>query len=175
MSENSFGNEAVFFFISTLKFFHFQIFKLKSVILHFILNINESTKRILAFAKPHQKYLFLSIFFQSFIFRFSDFFSVLVMLPVLQMIFNVDQEKLPNLFTAESFQNIFLTSKLLHFLQHPESITEYGAIKVLAALCIITATSFLFRNISRYFGSFMLVNYRVGITKDLRSKVYQNF
>ncbi len=50
-------------------------------------------KRILRIAKPHRKYLFSSIFFQPFIFIFSDI-SIIVMLPVLQMIFNVKTEKI---------------------------------------------------------------------------------
>ena len=131
-------------------------------------------KRILAFAKPHQKYLFLSIFF-NLLYSVFQIFSVLVMLPVLQMIFNVDQEKITKPVYSGKFSEYFSYIKTSAFYNIQESITEYGAIKVLAALCIITATSFLFRNISRYFGSFMLVNYRVGITKDLRSKVYQKF
>ena len=96
------------------------------------------------------------------------------MLPVLQMIFNVDQEKITKPVYSGKFSEYFLTSKLL-LLQHPRKHHRIWRHKVLAALCIITATSFLFRNISRYFGSFMLVNYRVGITKDLRNKVYQKF
>ena len=131
-------------------------------------------KRILAFAKPHQKYLFLSIFF-NLLYSVFQIFSVLVMLPVLQMIFNVDQEKITKPVYSGKFSEYFSYIKTSAFYNIQESIAEYGAIKVLAALCIITATSFLFRNISRYFGSFMLVNYRVGITKDLRSKVYQKF
>ena len=108
-----------FFFISTLKFFHFQIFKLKkSVILHFILNINESTKRILAFAKPHQKYLFLSIFF-NLLYSVFQIFSVLVMLPVLQMIFNVDQEKNYQTCLQRKVFRIFFLHQNFCFLQHP--------------------------------------------------------
>jgi subfamily B ATP-binding cassette protein MsbA len=51
-------------------------------------------------------------------------------------------------------------------------VTEHGALKVLAWLCIVTAFMFLLRNLFRYLGSFLLINYRVGVTKDLRSAMY---
>ncbi len=52
-------------------------------------------------------------------------------------------------------------------------VGEYGALKVLAWLCIITAFMFLLRNMFRYFGAFLLINYRVGVTKDLRGAMYR--
>ena len=55
------------------------------------------------------------------------------------------------------------------------SIDQNGAVQVLAVLCAVTAVAFLFRNIFRYLGAFLLVNYRVGITKDLRTAMYNKF
>jgi len=55
------------------------------------------------------------------------------------------------------------------------SIDKNGAVKVLAILCAITAVAFLLRNIFRYLGAYLLVNYRVGITKDLRTAMYDKF
>ncbi|MFP7656812.1 ABC transporter ATP-binding protein [Chryseobacterium proteolyticum] len=52
-------------------------------------------------------------------------------------------------------------------------VTEYGSLKVLAWLCVVTAFMFLLRNAFRYFGSFLLINYRVGVTKDLRGAMYR--
>lgn len=51
-------------------------------------------------------------------------------------------------------------------------VTEHGALNVLAWLCIVTAFMFLLRNLFRYLGSFLLINYRVGVTKDLRGAMY---
>ncbi|WP_254479274.1 hypothetical protein, partial [Salmonella enterica] len=39
-------------------------------------------------------------------------------------------------------------------------VGQYGALTVLAWLCVITAFMFLLRNAFRYFGSFLLINYR---------------
>ena len=54
-------------------------------------------------------------------------------------------------------------------------IDQNGAVKVLAVLCGITAFAFLLRNLFRYLGAYLLVNYRVGITKDLRTAMYDKF
>jgi subfamily B ATP-binding cassette protein MsbA len=51
-------------------------------------------------------------------------------------------------------------------------VTEHGALNVLAWLCVVTAFMFLLRNFFRYLGSFLLINYRVGVTKDLRGAMY---
>lgn len=97
------------------------------------------------------------------------------MLPVLQMIFNVNTEKIQKPIYSGELADYFKYLKNLAFYTIQESIAKHGSVKVLAALCIITAIAFLFRNISRYFGAFLLVNYRVGITKDLRTLVYHKF
>lgn len=55
------------------------------------------------------------------------------------------------------------------------NMDQHGGIKVLAVLCSITAAAFLLRNIFRYIGSYLLVNYRVGITRDLRTSMYDKF
>lgn len=131
-------------------------------------------KRILHLAKPHQKYLFFSIFF-NLLYSFFQIFSVIVMLPVLEMIFNVKSEKLEKPQFSGDFVEYFGYLKNLAFYTIQEQISENGPIKVLAILCMVTATAFLLRNLSRYFGAFSLVNYRVGVTKDLRTNVYQKF
>ncbi|PTT34455.1 antibiotic ABC transporter ATP-binding protein [Chryseobacterium sp. HMWF028] len=52
-------------------------------------------------------------------------------------------------------------------------VAEHGALNVLAWLCVVTAFMFLLRNLFRYLGSFLLINYRVGVTKDLRGAMYR--
>ena len=131
-------------------------------------------KRILRIAKPHRKYLFSSIFF-NLLYSFFQIFSIIVMLPVLQMIFNVKTEKIEKPHFSGSFIKYFDYLKDLALYNIQEKIQENGPIKVLALLCIVTAVAFLLRNISRYLGAFSLVNYRVGVTKDLRTNVYHKF
>ncbi len=40
-------------------------------------------------------------------------------------------------------------------------------------LCIITGVAFFLRNIVRYLGAYLLIFYRVGVTKDLRGAMYR--
>lgn len=103
-------------------------------------------------------------------------FSVLSMLPVLRIVLKLDKVDV----TRKPVYNHQLTGffgylkDLLYYkIQLYNDI--YGGVTVLAWLCIITAAAFLLRNLFRYLGSFLLVNYRVGITKDLRTAMYDKF
>ncbi|PIE50442.1 MAG: antibiotic ABC transporter ATP-binding protein [Flavobacteriales bacterium] len=133
-------------------------------------------QRILHFAKPHRKYLFGSIFF-NILYSLLQVFSVISMLPILRIIFKLDKEvdvsKEP--VYSGHLTDFFGYFKELVYYEIQLSINENGAVVVLAWLCGITAFAFLLRNLFRYLGSFLLVNYRVGITKDLRTAMYSKF
>ncbi|MBP7172501.1 MAG: ABC transporter ATP-binding protein [Cloacibacterium sp.] len=132
--------------------------------------------RILSFARPHQKYLLGSIFF-NILYSVLNIFSVATMMPILGMMFGttakVDTSKEP-VFSGR-FGDSFKYLKDVAYYNIQLKIDEDGVVRVLAILCIVTAFSFLLRNIFRYLGSFLLVNYRVGITKDLRTAMYSKF
>ena len=132
--------------------------------------------RILSFARPHQKYLFGSIFF-NILYSVLNIFSVATMMPILGMMFGttskVDTSKAP-VFSGR-FGDSFKYIKEYAYYNIQLKIDEDGVVRVLAILCIVTAFSFLLRNVFRYLGSFLLVNYRVGITKDLRTAMYSKF
>lgn len=101
--------------------------------------------------------------------------SVGTMLPILGLMFGTieKQDKAP-VWSGEIGDYFeFLKNKAYYFVQ--TEIDQHGAVQVLAVLCAITAVSFLLRNIFRYIGAFLLVNYRVGITRDLRSAMYNKF
>ena len=133
-------------------------------------------KRILSIAKPHQKYLFGSIFF-NLLYSVLQIFSIVTMLPILRILFKLDKEVDTNIIPVYSgkFSDYFGYLKNLAYYKIQININEHGAIQVLAVLCSITAVGFLLRNLFRYLGSFLLVNYRVGITKDLRTSMYDKF
>lgn len=133
-------------------------------------------QRILSFAKPHQKYLFGSIFF-NLLYSLLQIFSIVTMLPILRILFKLDKEvdtSSPPIYSGR-FADYFGYLKDLAYYKIQMNVNEYGAIQVLAVLCGITAVAFLLRNLFRYLGSFLLVNYRVGITKDLRTSMYDKF
>ncbi len=133
-------------------------------------------QRILHFAKPHQRFLYLSVFF-NILYSLLNIFSVATMLPILGLMFGtmdrVDTSKVP--VHSGRFVDFFSYAKDWAYYKIQLSIDHHGAVKVLAVLCAITAFAFLIRNIFRYLGAFLLVNYRVGITKDLRTAMYNKF
>ncbi len=133
-------------------------------------------KRILSIAKPHQKYLFGSIFF-NLLYSILQIFSIVTMLPILRILFKLDKEVDTNIIPVYSgrFADYFGYLKDLAYYEIQLNINQQGAIQVLAVLCSITAVGFLLRNLFRYLGSYLLVNYRVGITKDLRTSMYDKF
>lgn len=133
-------------------------------------------QRILSIAKPHQKYLFGSIFF-NLLYSVLQIFSIVTMLPILRILFKLDKEVDTSIIPIYSgkFSDYFGYLKDLAYYKIQLNINEHGAIQVLAVLCSITAVGFLLRNLFRYLGSFLLVNYRVGITKDLRTMMYDKF
>ena len=133
-------------------------------------------QRILFFAKPHQKYLFASMFC-NIMYSVLNIFSVATMLPILGLMFGtvekVDTSKPP--INSGRLVDFFGYAKDWAYYNIQISIDQHGAVKVLAFLCGVTAVAFLLRNAFRYLGSYLLVNYRVGITKDLRTAMYDKF
>ena len=133
-------------------------------------------QRILFFAKPHQKYLFASMFC-NIMYSVLNIFSVATMLPILGLMFGtvekVDTSKPP--INSGRLVDFFGYAKDWAYYSIQTKIDQHGAVQVLAILCAITAFAFLLRNAFRYLGAYLLVNYRVGITKDLRTAMYDKF
>lgn len=134
------------------------------------------TKRILQFAKPHQKFLWGSMFF-NILYSVLNIFSVGTMLPILGLMFGtvdkVDTSVPPQWNGNYGGYFSYLKDSAYYHIQL--SIEQYGTVSVLAVLCSVTAVAFLLRNVFRYIGAFLLVNYRVGITRDLRTAMYDKF
>lgn len=133
-------------------------------------------KRVLKFAIPYQKYLVGSILF-NILYSLLQVFSVISMLPILNILFKqtepIDTSTLP-VYSGEKGEYFDYLKESIYY-QIQLYINEYGGIKVLAWLCGITAVAFLLRNLCRYLGAYFMVNYKVGVTNDLRSTMYQKF
>lgn len=103
--------------------------------------------------------------------------SIGTLLPILSVMFGtvekVDTSKAP--VWSGRIADYFAYVKDWAYYTIQINMDEHGGIKVLAVLCSITAVAFLLRNIFRYLGSYLLVNYRVGITRDLRTSMYDKF
>lgn len=133
-------------------------------------------QRILSIAKPHQRFLWGSMFF-NILYSLLQIASIGTLLPILSVMFGtvekVDTSKAP--VWSGRIANYFGYVKDWAYYTIQINMDEHGGIKVLAVLCSITAVAFLLRNIFRYLGSYLLVNYRVGITRDLRTSMYDKF
>lgn len=133
-------------------------------------------QRILSIARPHQRFLWGSMFF-NILYSLLQIASIGTLLPILSVMFGtvdkVDTSKVP--VWSGRIADYFAYVKDWAYYTIQINMDEHGGIKVLAVLCSITAIAFLFRNIFRYLGSYLLVNYRVGITRDLRTSMYDKF
>lgn len=131
-------------------------------------------RKILAFATPHKKYIFASLFF-NILYSLFQIISVSTLLPVLGMLFGTikksDVVTEPQYTGSITDYFTYIKNYSYYFIELKSE--QYGALNVLLWLCVITAISFFARNIARYFGALMLIFYRVGVTKDLRSEMYR--
>ncbi|KAB1232061.1 ABC transporter ATP-binding protein [Chryseobacterium viscerum] len=130
--------------------------------------------KILKFAKPHQKYIYGSLFF-NLMYSVFQIASLGTILPVLGMLFGTIESKKYSKAPVYSGEILDFFSYAKEYANYyvQSLVTEHGALNVLAWLCVITAFMFLLRNLFRYLGSFLLINYRVGVTKDLRGAMYR--
>ncbi len=131
-------------------------------------------KKILKFAKPHQKYIYGSLFF-NILYSVFQIASLGTILPVLGMLFGTIKPEKYEKAPVYSGEIVDFFSYLKEYSNYyvQTLVSEHGALTVLAWLCIITAFMFFLRNAFRYFGSLLLINYRVGVTKDLRGAMYR--
>ncbi len=133
-------------------------------------------QRIISIARPHQRFLWGSMFF-NILYSLLQIASIGTLLPILSVMFGtvdkVDTSKAP--VWSGRIADYFGYLKDWAYYTIQVNMDEHGGIKVLAVLCSITAVAFLLRNIFRYLGSYLLVNYRVGITRDLRTLMYDKF
>lgn len=131
-------------------------------------------RRILAFANPHKKYIFGSLFF-NILYSIFQIASAGTILPVLGMLFGTiknDKVSVEPVYSGNMSDYFSYMKDYAYYLVEVKA-REHGALTVLAWLCVITAFAFLVRNIFRYIGSLMLIYYRVGVAKDLRTSIYQ--
>ena len=128
----------------------------------------------MAFANPHKKYIFGSLFF-NILYSVFQIASAGTILPVLGMLFGTiknDKVSVEPVYSGNMSDYFSYLKDYAYYLVEVNA-REHGALTVLAWLCVITAFAFLVRNIFRYIGSLMLIYYRVGVAKDLRTSIYQ--
>ena len=128
-------------------------------------------KDILKYEKKYRKFTVLNIVF-NILYAVFNVLSVLAFIPVLGILFGTDNTviKIPVYSGIKSIGN-YAKENFYYFIS--QKIENEGAINVLLFICLLTFGLFLFKNLFRYFASYVLVYLRNGIVKDLRDNLYR--
>jgi subfamily B ATP-binding cassette protein MsbA len=127
-------------------------------------------RKILKFAKPYRKFAWLNILF-NILYAIFNVLSVLSFIPVLGILFGKEEK----VYTKPTYQGI---TKLFDYLKESlnykvTSLIESGGIEqALLFICLLSFSTFFFKNLFRYLASYTLVFLRNGVIKDLRDKIY---
>ncbi|MBC8047821.1 MAG: ABC transporter ATP-binding protein, partial [Fimbriimonadaceae bacterium] len=126
----------------------------------------KSYLRILKYVGRFKKYALLNIFF-NILFAFFNLFSILLIIPFLQILFNTYADN-----DAANFPKPirpFLTWLNTNFTAF---IDEHGKSTGLIVVCIAVVFMFLLKNICRYFAMYYLAPLRNGVVRDLRQSLF---
>lgn len=128
-------------------------------------------RRILNFVKPYKAYLFLTIIF-NILYSLLAIVSISSIFPILQILFkSVEKgnlESMKEVGSGMSFDNA--QQMLNNYIAN--LILEYGALRVLAWLCITTVILFFLRNMFRYLAQYFMVGLRSVVSFDIRNALY---
>ncbi|OIQ38558.1 MAG: antibiotic ABC transporter ATP-binding protein [Bacteroidetes bacterium MedPE-SWsnd-G1] len=128
-------------------------------------------KKILAFAKPYTRFIWLNVIF-NILYAIFNVLSVLGFIPVLGILFG-QEEKVYEKPTYEGIKSIYnFVQNSLNY-RVTEMMESGGIDKALLFICILSFSLFFFKNFFRYLASFVLAYLRNGIVKDLRDKLYR--
>ena len=127
-------------------------------------------RKILRYAIPYKKYVYLNIFFNILYALFSSL-SFLAVIPVLTVIFGdkrkiVEEPIYHGITKLSQYGEDSLNYNLVKF------INEYGDFKVLMFIIVIIVVLFLLKNLSNYLAMFYSTFLRNGVLKDLRNDLY---
>lgn len=123
--------------------------------------------RILAYIKPYWGYAVLNVLFNLLTIVFS-LFSLTMLVPFLNLLFGTEA------LVTEKPAFALNANALLNSLNYQISqiIVEKGQLEALIFICILLITSFLLRNLGRFFAMFYMANVRIGAVKDIRNAIY---
>ena len=125
---------------------------------------------ILVFLKKYPINVGLNLFFNLLMIFFS-LFSIATIYPFLEVLFKVDQSKVPTELPEFKFDSeTILSSATWHINQF---IQTHGEAKALLFISIGVVTIFLLKNLTRYLAMYHLARIRTGVVRDLRDKVYK--
>lgn len=123
--------------------------------------------RLMGLLKNYKGYALLNVLFNLLTIVFSVF-SLGMIIPFLKMIFGMDELSVTP--TALSFTKDGIVDYIYY--QMSLVIKTYGAEQLLVALAVITAISFLMKNLFRYLAMWSVAPLRNGIIRDLRNMIF---
>lgn len=128
-------------------------------------------KKIIKYAIPYKTYGYLNIFFNIFYALFSAL-SFMVLMPLLQVIFKSDQEKITVKPLFEGFGKAiaYFKNSLSYYISEIAGDDKSKALMIVIALVI---TVFLLKNIFSYLAMYFITFLRNGVLKDIRNDLYK--
>lgn len=122
---------------------------------------------LVKYAKPYWIFAAINVFFNLLMVLFS-LVSFGALIPILNILFKLSKP----VTTAPAFA--WKQDALLENLNYYVSvkIAEYGAINVLAYICLMLVVLYLLKNLFRYFAMFFIARLRYGVVKDIRNELY---
>lgn len=134
----------------------------------------KSLKRILKqFASPYKKDFILGITF-NILYSLFSIVSVVSIMPILDMLLggSVKQKETLDHVKEQAENGFFSELKYQIYLFLQNNIHNMGEKKFLSILCVSVILLFFLRNVFRYLAQYFIVLLRSGVSKDLRSALY---
>ena len=124
------------------------------------------------FVPPYKKYLVLSIIF-NILSAILNIFSFAALIPILQILFQVDGGIRVNELMPWSWDNIkdVATNNMYYYIQ--EFIVEYSATTALLVIGLFLAFMTMLKTGAYFLSSAFIIPMRTGIVRDIRNAVYQ--
>ncbi len=127
-------------------------------------------KKILRFAKPYTRYVWLNIIF-NILYAVFNVLSVLAFIPVLGILFGKDER----VTQKPDFKEIagiydYVQNSLNYYISN--MMDSGGAEKALLFISIVSFAMFFFKNLFRYLAMYVLAFLRNGVVKDIRDGLY---
>ena len=129
-------------------------------------------KRSLSYAKPYRSSFVTAIFF-NLLYAIFNVIALAFMMPILKVLFNEENEEVlvKPVFSGKIFDLFNYISDYIKFWMSELTQTQ-GPLYVLAISCIVFIVSFLFRNVFSYLSEYCLIDFRSGVTRDLREDIH---
>ncbi len=131
--------------------------------------MKEFFKILLRFVPPYKKYLVLNIFF-NILTAFLTLFSFALIIPILQMLFNINTEKYAYMTMGAASLKDVAVNNFYYYTQ--EIILTWGPSAALAALAAALVIMTAFKTFCAYLSAYFLIPIRNGVVRDIRNAIY---